>query len=81
MCYGLSGGIHARGHLGCDLVDGHRYADEPEDKRTSQPWAYDWNAAPPFDAKAFKDLGESIRHELSRMGVTKPMRFSPGENA
>jgi diadenosine tetraphosphate (Ap4A) HIT family hydrolase len=58
-----------------------RYADEPEDKRTSQPWAYDWNAAPAFDAKAFKDLGESIRHELSRMGVTKPMRFSPGENA
>ena len=58
-----------------------RYSDEPEDKRTSQPWAYDWNAAPAFDAKAFKDLGESIRHELSRMGVTKPMRFLPGENA
>jgi diadenosine tetraphosphate (Ap4A) HIT family hydrolase len=58
-----------------------RYADEPEDKRTSQPWAYDWDAAPAFDAKVFKDLGESIRHELSRMGVTKPMRFSPGENA
>jgi diadenosine tetraphosphate (Ap4A) HIT family hydrolase len=58
-----------------------RYVDEPEDKRTAQPWAYDWNAAPPFDATGFKDLGESIRHELSRMGVTKPMRFSPGENA
>ena len=58
-----------------------RYTDEPEEKRTVHPWAYDWNAAPAFDAKALKDLAESIRHELSRMGVTKPMRFSPGENA
>jgi diadenosine tetraphosphate (Ap4A) HIT family hydrolase len=58
-----------------------RFVDEPEDKRAAHPWAYDWNAAPAFDAVAMKDLAESLRRELSRMGVTKPMRFSPGENA
>jgi diadenosine tetraphosphate (Ap4A) HIT family hydrolase len=58
-----------------------RYLDEPEEKRLAQPWAYDWNAAPRFDRQALHDLAESLRHELNRMGVTKPMRFSPGENA
>jgi diadenosine tetraphosphate (Ap4A) HIT family hydrolase len=58
-----------------------RYLDEPEDKRTAQPWAYDWNAAPTFDRKGMEELAESLRRELGRMGVTKPMRFSPGENA
>jgi len=58
-----------------------RYLDEPEDKRIAHPWAYDWNAAPAFDRKAMEELGESLRRELGRMGVTKPMRFSPGENA
>jgi diadenosine tetraphosphate (Ap4A) HIT family hydrolase len=58
-----------------------RYLDEPEDKRVAQPWAYDWNAAPPFDRKALHALAESLRHELNRMGVTKGMRFAPGENA
>jgi diadenosine tetraphosphate (Ap4A) HIT family hydrolase len=58
-----------------------RYLDEPEDKRADHPWAYDWNAAPVFDRVALHDLAESLRRELGRMGVTKPMRFSPGENA
>ena len=58
-----------------------RYLDEPEEMRTAQPWAYDWNAAPAFDRKAMEEFAESLRRELSRMGVTKPMRFSPGENA
>jgi diadenosine tetraphosphate (Ap4A) HIT family hydrolase len=58
-----------------------RYLDEPEDKRTAHPWAYDWDTAPAFDRKAMEELGESLRRELTRMGVTKPMRFSPGENA
>src|SRR5581483_6692348 len=26
-----------------------RYADEVEELRTAQPWAYDWEAAPGFD--------------------------------
>lgn len=57
-----------------------RYTDEPENMRTAQPWAYDWNAAPAFDRKALKEFGEALHHELGRMGVTKPMRFAPGEN-
>jgi diadenosine tetraphosphate (Ap4A) HIT family hydrolase len=58
-----------------------RYPDEPEEKRTAHPWAYDWDAAPQFDRKGMEELGEAVRRELGRMGVTKPMRFSPGENA
>ncbi len=58
-----------------------RYVDEPEDMRAAHPWAYDWNAAPAFDRASMADLAESLRRELGRMGVTKPMRFTPGENA
>ncbi len=59
-----------------------RYLDEPEEMRTAQPWAYDWNAAPAFDRQGHaKELGEALRSELGRMGVTKPMRFEPGANA
>jgi diadenosine tetraphosphate (Ap4A) HIT family hydrolase len=47
-----------------------RYADEPAQLRTAHPWAYDWEAA----------LAEALLKELSRMGVTKPMRFDPGAN-
>ena len=55
-----------------------RYLDEPETKRTAHPWAYDWEAAPAFDRAALAPLAESLRAELTRMGVTKPMRFDPG---
>jgi diadenosine tetraphosphate (Ap4A) HIT family hydrolase len=55
-----------------------RYADEAEAMRTQHPWAYDWNVAPRFDREGWRELGEALRHELSRMGVTKPMRFEPG---
>ena len=58
-----------------------RYADEPEALRTAQPWAYDWSAAPTFDRPAFQELADSLLRELTRLGVTKPMRFSPGANA
>jgi len=58
-----------------------RYLEEPEEMRTAHPWAYDWSKAPPFDRKALEELAESLRRELTRMGVTKPMRFTPGENA
>lgn len=56
-----------------------RYSDEPEAQRTAHPWAYDWDAAPAFDRAAFASLAESLRAELTRMGVTKPMRFDPGK--
>jgi len=58
-----------------------RYADEPEKLRTSHPWAYDWNAGPLFDRVTYRELAEGLLRELTRMGVTKPMRFMPGENA
>jgi diadenosine tetraphosphate (Ap4A) HIT family hydrolase len=57
-----------------------RYLDEPEIMRTQHPWAYDWSAAPRFDREGFRELGEALRRELTRMGVTKPMRFEPGAN-
>lgn len=58
-----------------------RYADEPEKLRTTHPWAYDWNAGPLFDRATYRDLAEGLLRELTRMGVTKHMRFSPGANA
>jgi diadenosine tetraphosphate (Ap4A) HIT family hydrolase len=58
-----------------------RYLDEPEALRSAQPWAYDWSAAPMFDRTALRELADSLLRELTRLGVTKPMRFSPGANA
>jgi diadenosine tetraphosphate (Ap4A) HIT family hydrolase len=58
-----------------------RYLDEPEPLRTQQPWAYDWSAAPAFDRAACAELAEGVQRELTRLGVTKPMRFTPGSNA
>jgi diadenosine tetraphosphate (Ap4A) HIT family hydrolase len=58
-----------------------RYLDEPEGLRTAQPWAYDWSAAPLFERGAFQDLADGVLRELTRLGVTKPMRFNPGANA
>lgn len=58
-----------------------RYANEPEALRTNHPWAYDWQAAPAFDRAVHGPLAESLRAELTRMGVAKPMRFDPGANA
>lgn len=47
-----------------------RYADEPEDKRTANPWAYDWQLAPVFDAQAHASLRDLIRQQLARLGAT-----------
>ena len=58
-----------------------RYLDEPEALRSAQPWAYDWSAAPMFDRTTLRELADSLLRELTRLGVTKPMRFSPGANA
>ncbi|MGH8149232.1 MAG: HIT family protein [Steroidobacteraceae bacterium] len=57
-----------------------RYADEPDALRTAHPWAYDWQAAPAFDRAVHGPLADSLRAELTRMGVAKPMRFEPGAN-
>jgi len=58
-----------------------RYPDEPEELRTAHPWTYDWQAAPAFERGAYADLAESLLRELTRLGVTKPMRFAPGSGA
>ena len=58
-----------------------RYLDEPQALRSEQPWAYDWDAAPPFRRAAWEELAGNLLRELTRLGVTKPMRFSPGANA
>jgi diadenosine tetraphosphate (Ap4A) HIT family hydrolase len=58
-----------------------RYLNEPEALRAEHPWAYNWDAAPAFDRAVHGALAESLRAELTRMGVTKPMRFVPGANA
>jgi diadenosine tetraphosphate (Ap4A) HIT family hydrolase len=42
-----------------------RYGTEPEPMQTQHPWAYDWNAAPEFDAAAIAPLATSLRAELS----------------
>lgn len=46
-----------------------RYRHEPEHLRTQQPWAYDWNAAPAFDAVAAAPLIKSLRLALAELRV------------
>jgi diadenosine tetraphosphate (Ap4A) HIT family hydrolase len=58
-----------------------RYHDEPAPLRAAQPWAYDWSVAPAFERAASLELADSLLRELGRMGVTKPMRYTPGANA
>ena len=59
-----------------------RYTDEPEALRSEQPWAYDWAAAPAFERTVCQELAaDGALRELTRLGVTKPMRFIPGVNA
>ena len=46
-----------------------RYADEAPALRTAHPWAYDWSAAPAFDASALAPLGEAVRAQLRDAGA------------
>jgi diadenosine tetraphosphate (Ap4A) HIT family hydrolase len=48
-----------------------RYRTEPESLRTQHPWAYDWNAAPTFDAASFASIAKSLRQELAELGVLR----------
>lgn len=47
-----------------------RYVDEPVDMRASNPWGYDWQRAPAFDATAHGPLRDLIRQQLARLGAT-----------
>jgi diadenosine tetraphosphate (Ap4A) HIT family hydrolase len=46
-----------------------RYADESPALRTAHPWAYDWTAAPAFDAAALAPLAAALR---ARLGAPEP---------
>jgi len=46
-----------------------RFADEPESLRTAQPWAYDWSAAPRFDAERDGTLLAALRMRLGMPGA------------
>jgi diadenosine tetraphosphate (Ap4A) HIT family hydrolase len=41
-----------------------RYADEPEDRRATHPWSYDWSAAPRFDAARDAQIILALRRAL-----------------
>lgn len=41
-----------------------RYHDEPAQYATAQPWAYDWEAAPRFDAETHLQLRDRIHAAL-----------------
>jgi len=49
-----------------------RYHDEPAAFRAQQPWAYDWNRSPAFDATAAAPMADQLRAELTRLGVIRP---------
>lgn len=44
-----------------------RYRNEPDNMRTQQPWAYDWNAAPAFDVASAAPLMKQLRAELANL--------------
>jgi diadenosine tetraphosphate (Ap4A) HIT family hydrolase len=44
-----------------------RYTREPEAMRTNNPWGYDWQQAPAFDAALHAPLRDSIREHLARL--------------
>jgi diadenosine tetraphosphate (Ap4A) HIT family hydrolase len=48
-----------------------RYRSEPEAMHKQHPWAYDWNAAPAFDAATSATLANALRAELSGLGVLR----------
>src|SRR5688572_16021806 len=48
-----------------------RYRTEPEAMQTQHPWAYDWNAAPAFDAMAAAPLLKALRAELAQLGTLR----------
>jgi len=43
-----------------------RFHDEPVPFVTAQPWAYDWERAPPFDREEHRELRDRIHAALGR---------------
>ena len=48
-----------------------RYRTEPAGMQTQHPWAYDWNAAPAFDATEAAPLIKALRAELAQLGCLR----------
>ena len=48
-----------------------RYRSEPAEMQKQHPWAYDWNAAPVFDAGTSAALASSLRAKLAQLGVLR----------
>jgi diadenosine tetraphosphate (Ap4A) HIT family hydrolase len=44
-----------------------RYTDEPVEMRTNNPWGYDWQRAPDFDAATHGPLRDLIRQQLAHI--------------
>ena len=42
-----------------------RFIDEPLETRTAQPWAFDWNSAPPYTEESYGELRQRIAAALS----------------
>ena len=51
-----------------------RRADEPAATRTSQPWALDWNAAPPYSDDAHGELKRRIGEYLAKSATHESKR-------
>ena len=47
-----------------------RFHDEPAELRHAQPWAYDWDAAPAFDADRHRDLRDRIHAALGKVHMS-----------
>ena len=43
-----------------------RYADEPQENRTGNPWSYDWSQAPSYDETIHGGLRAAIAESLTR---------------
>jgi hypothetical protein len=41
-----------------------RYANEPADRVAAQPWSYDWDSAPIFEAARHGELRDRIHAAL-----------------
>lgn len=67
MCYPSSGGIRVRGHLRCEIVEGHRYADDPEPSWYSGQSQYARTAGP--DVSGSHSLGGSTSGNLYDSGI------------
>lgn len=61
--YAMLGNLEPALH--CHLFP--RYPDEPEEFRHRAVWAYDWDAARPFDAETDRPFMEQLKAEVERL--------------